>query len=469
MEEDSRPRVTRRSALRSGAAMLAGLAAPAVIEDRQVTVQPKTIDDLFPNPGMGWQTFHRFTNDDPALQGLPSSSAYIRFYWREIEPREGEIDFPRLDDAFARARKAGQRLAFRLMCVGTDRTPMDCPPWLKEKGCRGLEFFYGDQQVRWAPDWEDPKFQEAHFRTIKELGKRYDHSPDIDLVDIGTVGLWGEWHMSGCKEVGSGKPTPMPLEATRIKIIDAWREAFPKTPKVMLIGDEPGLRHAAHHGCGWRADCLGDMGGFSKNWNHMQHFYMQQLKKTEAEEAWKTAPVAFESCWDMRKWVQEGWDVRFIFDYALKCHASYVNNKSAPIPDSARPEVERFLRMMGYRLALKKAVHPAEVRRGSSLKIATTWENLGVAPPYRDYRIAIRLKVSENESKFVPPSVGSIRGWLPGMHEASCEIPIPRLLAAGSYALSLGVVDQSGSPAIRLATAGRDPEGWYPVSTVFIS
>ena len=32
-------------------------------------------------------------------------------------------------------------------------------------------------------------------------------------------------------------------------------------------------------------------------------------------DAWKTAPVAFESCWDMRKWKEAGWDIRRIFEY----------------------------------------------------------------------------------------------------------------------------------------------------------
>lgn len=36
-------------------------------------------DELFANPVMGWQTFYRFADDDPNLQGLPSASAYFRF------------------------------------------------------------------------------------------------------------------------------------------------------------------------------------------------------------------------------------------------------------------------------------------------------------------------------------------------------------------------------------------------------
>ena len=43
-----------------------------------VRVEPRESDELFANPGMGWQTFHRFADDDPNLQGLPSASAYFR-------------------------------------------------------------------------------------------------------------------------------------------------------------------------------------------------------------------------------------------------------------------------------------------------------------------------------------------------------------------------------------------------------
>jgi hypothetical protein len=51
-----------------------------------VKVEPQVSDELLANPGMGWQTFHRFADNDPNLAGLPSASACFRFYWREIEP-----------------------------------------------------------------------------------------------------------------------------------------------------------------------------------------------------------------------------------------------------------------------------------------------------------------------------------------------------------------------------------------------
>ena len=176
------------------------------------------------------------------------------------------------------------------MCTGSGEY-MDVPGWLKAKGCRGIEFKYGGRG-HWAPDFSDRLFQEAHFRLIRELGARYDGHPDLDLVDIGSVGLWGEWHMSGTEEIDTGKPVPLPPLELRMKLIEAWCQAFPRTSKVILIGSEEGMARAAAEGYGWRADCLGDMGGFSKTWNHMDNFYMQQLARTGAGDVWKKAPVA---------------------------------------------------------------------------------------------------------------------------------------------------------------------------------
>ncbi|HYG34475.1 MAG TPA: hypothetical protein VEC99_06805, partial [Clostridia bacterium] len=276
-----------------------------------VHVEPQESDELLANPGMGWQTFHQFADQDKNLQGLPSGSAYFRFYWREVESKEGQIDFVQFDSLLAHARRAGQKLAFRIMCTGSDQYS-DVPSYLKEKGCKGIEFTY-EGGKHWVPDYTDPKFREAHFRLIRELGRRYDGHADLDLVDIGSVGLWGEWHMSSTSQVGNGEPVPMPPVEERMAIIDAWCQAFPKTSKAMLIGSDEGMAAAAPKGYGWRADCLGDMGGFSKNWNHMDNLYLQQLTNSGALDVWMKAPVAFESCWDMRKWKEAGWNIRHIF------------------------------------------------------------------------------------------------------------------------------------------------------------
>lgn len=429
-----------------------------------VSVKPKESNELLANPGMGWQTFGYFSDTDRSLQGLPSASAYFRFYWREIEPTDGAIDFARLDEMLAHGRKVGQKVALRVMCLGSE-SYADSPLWLKEAGCKGMEVEYYDHK-HWIPDFTDPVFREKHGRLIRELGKRYDGNPALDTLDIGTVGLWGEWHMSGVKDVATGKLVGMPPVATQNEIIDEWRAAFPKTPKMVLIGGDAGMARTVKEGLGWRADCLGDMGGFSKTWNHMEGFYPQAIAKGGAEEAWEKAPIGFESCWDMRKWKAEGWDIGAIFDYALAHHASYLNNKSTPLPEGGRPEVERFLRKLGYRLVIRSLEHAPNVRAGETLGLKMVWENVGVAPPYFDYYLAVRL-TRGGAAPLVLLSKESIRGWLPGTRALAASFALPAGLTPGRYEIAIGVVEPQGDePAVRLAIEGRDAQGWYPLSSL---
>jgi hypothetical protein len=437
--------------------LLSGLTVFA--DENRVRVTPRETDELLANPGIGWQTFHTFADADRNLEGLPSTSAYFRFYWKEIEPKDGEIDFAKFDDLLAHAHKAGQKLAFRIMCAGTDTCYMHVPRWLRDKGCKGFEYRRSDSGgTHWVPDMDDPLFQQAHLLTIDRLGKRYEGHPDLDLVDIGSVGLWGEWHMSGTG-------VEMPSAEFRKRIIDAYLKAFPKTPKVMLIGDEDGMKYAVLNGCGWRGDCLGDMGGFSKTWNHMDNFYPQQVEKTGASKAWEKAPVAFESCWTMLKWKEENWCIPCIFDYGLNYHMSYLNNKSAKVPEGARPEIERLLRHIGYRFVLRSLEHDAKVSIGSPFVVSMTWENVGVAPPYRDYRVALRFTGETDKKRYVLVDKTSLKGWLPGKMEKKETWQLPKNLKRGNYRLEISIVDPSTSePSVRLAIAGREKDGWYPLS-----
>lgn len=425
----------------------------------KVVVTPNVSDALFSNPGMGWQTFGRFADDDLNLEGIPSGSAYFRFYWSRVEPEEGQIDFALFDSLLVRAHNAGQKLAFRIMCAGTNNDYMHVPAWLKEKGCPGFEYKRGEDTVlHWVPDMESPMFREAHDRLIRELGQRYDGHADLDHVDIGSVGLWGEWHMSGTG-------VDMPTEKTRREIVDLYLTSFPKTPKVMLIGDEGCMRYAVSKGCGWRADCLGDMGGFSKTWNHMENMYPEQVRKTGAENAWQAGPVAFETCWTMQKWSDEGWCIECIFDYAIDYHASYVNNKSSKIPPGSRPEIERLLKKLGYRITLNRVEHDRSVKRGASLAVSADWENRGCAPSYRDYRIVWKLEWEGRSCTM--PTAFSIKGLLPGKVTKQEMLAVPADLAPGKYTLSVGVVDPAtGVPAVNLAIEGAGADRWYTVSSV---
>jgi len=460
---------------------------PAVAQDQQVTVRPEQTDEILANPGMGWQTFHRTSRQDKNLPSwIPSTVQYARWGWGQLELQPGKIDQAFLDSILKQTRESGQKLAFRVMCCSTSSNQPYHPKWLKDVGGRELAADYEGAGPFPIPDMDDPVVLERHLDFIKRLGRLYDGHPDIDHVDLGSIGWWGEWHLSGSKNC------KLPTIENRRKVVDAYLAAFRKTPLLMLIGGGELLTYAARNGAGWRADCLGDLGGFSRNWCHMRKGYPVYIKDAGIEETWRSAPVAWESCWDMRRWVKEGWSLRFIFNYALACHGSYINNKSAPLPEgeNVRPEIERFLRRLGYRLVLKELSHPHQLKPGDALSISMRWQNTGSAPCYRPYHLAYRLTTARPDGamrEVILPSEVTVNRWMPGsiplftgeFFKEPQDLPpgevtpvtdtrkLPADLSPGTYTLSIAVVEEATSkPLVKLAIKGRDNDGWYPLSRI---
>jgi hypothetical protein len=172
-------------------------------------------------------------------------------------------------------------------------------------------------------------------------------------------------------------------------------------------------------------------------------------------------------------------------------HGSYLNNKSAPLPEgeNVRAEIERFLRRLGYRLVLRQLDHPAHVEAGQPLTLAMKWQNTGSAPCYRPYRVAYRLTSETAGDKVLIGNV-TVEKWMPGHVETFSdefikdppELPpgpivdvtdsvvVPADMRAGLYRLAIGIVgEQTPEPVVQLGIKGRTQEGWYPLSEIEIT
>jgi hypothetical protein len=115
---------------------------------------------------------------------------------------------------------------------------------------------------------------------------------------------------------------------------------------------------------------------------------------------------------------------------------------------------------MGYRLLLRRLEYPKAVSAGSMMPIHMWWLNLGVAPPYTNYPLAVQLR-SSNGSTVINVPV-DVRKWLPGDAVFDGSLYVPENLKEGTYDFQVALLDAlSGKPAVRLAIAGRDPDGWY--------
>jgi len=310
---------------------------------------------------------------------------------------------------------------------------------------------------KWQVDPEDPRYVKYFGNMIRILGKRYDGHPDLESVDVAIVGAWGE-----------GAGSALLTHKTRQALVDAYIDSFKKTHLVMLLTDEKTNSYALSRAdVGWRVDCLGDMGGFSPTWSHMNDYYPQAIINFGAWEAWKKAPVTLEVCWVMRHWKDMGWDVDHIIDESLKWHISSFNAKSSPVPNEWWPSVNRWLRKMGYRFVLRKFTYPATINPNSKLSFTSWWENKGVAPCYRKFPLALRLKNDEKTEILVTNA--DIRTWLPGDNLYDDTVLVPSNMPRGEYDLQIGILDPlSNKPKVKLAISGKQPDGWYYLGKIKI-
>lgn len=462
-------------------------------------VRPQPIDDVLNNPGIGFMTFQRFNGDDLNsgtgwTEGFPieyqpfdgdlsnpdhpdTRLAYFRVNWRFIEPEPQQYRWDLIDKALLTASQRGQTLLLRISPYEGDKEK-DVPAWYRD--------MVGDEGPlpieKWRVNPENPLYLRYFGGLIRALGERYDGHPALEAVDVSIVGYWGE-----------GEGSHLLQESTWQALVWTYLESFRKTHLIFqpLNGDAPdpgilvrGLPISATwpggldngtgphmRNLGWRIDCLGDMGFWKERggWNHMQSVYPQDIIRSGMQEAWKEAPVTMEICGTFLRWKErEGYTeevVRYIFDQALKWHVSSFNAKSSPVPEEWRPLVDEWLKKMGYRLILRQFSYPETVRVHSRLAFKSWWDNVGVAPCYRAYPLALRLRGAERTEVLVTDA--DIRQWLPGDSLYDDAVFIPADLAPGEYELELALVDPgSREPAILLAVAGRRADGWYTLGSI---
>jgi hypothetical protein len=122
---------------------------------------------------------------------------------------------------------------------------------------------------------------------------------------------------------------------------------------------------------------------------------------------------------------------------------------------------------MGYRFALRRFTYPTNLRANERLNFTTWWENLGVAPCYKNFTMAVRIKNANREFVFV--SGADLLEWLPGdiVHDGSFFMPAD--FPVGTANVQVAIIDNLNfEPRVNLAIEGRQEDGWYHLGTINI-
>jgi hypothetical protein len=461
-------------------------------------VRPKESFDYIHNPHRGTTTFQRFQGEDTYPSFITSDThgpvdfpsgkvrdnvkhiprttlTYCRWPWSWLEPEKGKFNWDLVDNTLKAAREHGQTAQLRFQPYTTrvdfDKNPskykrhpdglsVNVPDWYWDTGAAWIE---KGVYARNEPDSNDPLYLQHFGDFIRAFAARYDGHAVLESIDMAYAGFWGE---------SGGNSTP----ETAQKLTDIYLEHFRKTQLLSMLGT-PGCKQAAQIAAqagrhvGWRGDCFGDLHKCNVpevpadlGWNHTYDAYPKEIQLCGLKDCWKTAPVTMETCGNVATWVMADYDLDRIVEEGYRYHMSVFMPKNVFFPERALEKLTPFDRKLGYRYALRQMLLPLEVKPGAPMNVETFIDNVGCAPIYRPYKLALRFKQGNNAR--VVRFNEDIRGWLPGHTWFREELAVPQALEAGEAKVALGIVDDTDTPRVWFAIDGKTDAGWHPLTSV---
>jgi hypothetical protein len=369
------------------------------LESARARITPADTGEALVNPGMGF-THYEYSNQ-PETYGarldyadtvdeFPGlSTVYLRLAWGLLEPEEGRLDWSWFDGPGQRWIAKGKRLVLRLT-TSESFNRFATPEWVYAAGARKVPFLgkYTDKYSggpSFEPDFGDPIYLEKLDRFLAAAAARYDGDPNVDFIDIGTFGMWGEGH------TWHGSHTHYPYE-TIFKHLKLHTRHFMKTRLVVndnlldqdYVNPEM-IQYCLTHRMGIRNDsvcCLGPNSPFRENTLHMMRAF------------WLTSPTVVETGHYGATNLGKGWSREHVLGAICELHASYCSIHWWPREFLAaeRPLIDEINRILGYRLQLKEASWPEVIRPGDQWTFTAQWANAGVAPLCEDAFPALTLK-----------------------------------------------------------------------------
>ncbi len=464
------------------------------------TVKPMDTGTALVNPSMGW-TMHFYSNvarnygsklaPSDTLDDFPGlSTVYLRLPWAYLEPVEGEYNWAMLDTPAQRWIAKGKRIALRLTC-SENWMKYATPEWVKKAGAKGTFYRYGKGRVGKSGSW-DPFFDDLIF--LKKLNaflaaaaKRYDGNPNVEFIDVGTFGLWGEGHTHA-----SSKQDKIEIQKLHI---DLHLKHFKKT--LLCISDDiaghdkpgksfPITDYALSKGVTIRDDSI-MVQPRPRSWYHSEM----------AQEFWPKLPVILEHQHYGSSIKRDAWDPDIFLKSIEAYHASFMSIHWWPriLLEGNRQVIDKINLRMGYRLMPVKVTWPRTLQIASTqdsytgykdvtrygdfrktFKVQWGWANKGVAPCYPCGFAALTLKDDKGGIVSVMTdetlNMRDLKVGLPGKapvtrHESEFIVGLfAPTTRPGTYDVFISVGTRDGTPTIALPLEDDDGQRRYRIGRI---
>jgi hypothetical protein len=480
-----------RPVLRMG--LLAGLGLGLAVTtlswpaaSRAAEFTPARSQEALPNPHIGFMLWGT-TTGTPNHYGARIYHVYVP--WREIETSDQVFDWANFEQRRLQPLlNANPSATFVLRPVADypngvasglalyysgGQNQRDYPLFLEQAplNIAGVDYSScdGDGPGR-TPDWNHPQMAVQMEQLITAFAQRYDGHPRITAIQVGLLGLWGEWHQSGCTQNAPGN-------AIKVRVRDAYAAAFIRTPLQTRYPRNPdalGVQFGFHEDYfpSFTALCsrfspplprCSSSGDWNMEW--------AMLNATPGSiNNWRRAPISGESPFNDQKntWTERSADVLSLL---RQFHFSFLGPAGKHQESGHAAAMDLIRASLGYRLHVDRVSLPDVLVSGQPFSIRLELGNSGVAPLYHDHVLVLDGVDASGSTRFSLLFAGDPRDVLP---EASWVLQeshaLPLATPPGSYSLRMRLMPLvSGSLPLLLNSVPRDTQGRVVLGSVTVT
>lgn len=320
-----------------------------------------------------------------------------------------------------------------------------------------------------APDWNHANLRPQLEQLIDALDARYDGDPRITAIQVGLLGLWGEWHQSGCPGLEPGTAVKQAVRNRYAAMVTTTplqtrypRSADVGTTEIAFHEDYfPSFTGACNLFPTPMPQCSDD-----GNWNLEWAFANES---PAARDNWMRNPLSGESPLTAQKnvWVTRQADIETLIRlYHLSFLGPAGKHEEAGFANALNP----IRRTLGYNLHLDLVDFPGSLAAGSFNASATLF-NTGSAPPYHDFALRLELVDGGGVSRWAGSFAQDPRDSLPNSAlNLAQAFTLPANVSAGTYSLRASLPAlAAGGPAIVLQSTPRDANGRVILGNVTVT
>lgn len=467
-----------------------------------VTFYPTEINDVLINPYMGWAP----SATDNTSYPQPHTLVYAGITWRDLEPNaRGSFDWAGVESKyrFDYWANQGKKIIIRIILdipklgsslAATDH--YDIPDWLvsmiNNDGYHyWSELLYGGPGGGgFSPNYNNTTLISEHQRMVNALAARYNNDNRIALIQLGSIGHWGEWHTwpyadsAGCTSEDGPPTSAFPRVSVTNQYAQHFINAF--TNKKVVIRRP--FQIARDNNIGLFNDVFGEYAGTREQYiPWINNGYTDDFGQSHPAmpDFWKYNFSGGEFGWgNPALWLTDESNghgtTKWLDTYnaITDSHISWLGPCSAatyPVGTTNPPQwkLDELMKKMGYRFVLSSVTHADTASKGTTLNVSMSWNNKGVAPFY--YNWPLELSLADSSGNIIAASKTQatnvdIRNWLPGAKNVTASVNIPSSLSNGTYRLCVAILDPAtGNPGVNLAIGGRRSDGRYALDTITVS